>query len=251
MARRRRGWVALAVVALGVLIADAGVAWWLPAVVDRPLLALAIRARSPAVDRVAVAVSDIGSPTVMTVVAFGVVVVLVAVRRYRVAAGYAVAAAAGGELSPLLKAATDRARPPAADRLVAVSGSAFPSGHALGATVVLGLLLVVLFRHSHGDPGRLGDTRRRRVGGSALPAVAAAMVAAAVGASRVLLGVHWPTDVIAGWALGVAWVSLAALVGHALDAAHDAPRAAVGTGATRRPRGGRGSRGSGRSNERR
>ncbi len=193
--------------AVGVL--DAVAARLLPRELDRPLLTLAERARTPALDRVAVVVTDLGSPAAMTVVAAVVVAVLVARRRWVPAVGLAVAAAAGGELSPLLKAATGRARPPVAEHVVAVSGSAFPSGHALGTTVVLGLLAVVAHGRLESHPGR----RWRRAG---LVATAGAVVLdAAVGVSRVVLGVHWPTDVVAGWAVGVLWVCLVVGVRHA------------------------------------
>lgn len=202
--------VPLLVGAVVLLAADAAAARWLVPEVDRPLLSAAVGARTPATDRVARLASDIGSPVAMTAVAAVVVLVLLVARRHRSAAGYAVAAAAGGELSPLLKTAVGRPRPPVLDRLVAVSGSAFPSGHALGTTVVLGLLVLVVrdelvVRRAPGG--------RRRLGAAALPVVAAAAVVltVAVGSSRVWLGVHWPTDVVAGWCLGVSWVCGCAL----------------------------------------
>lgn len=195
---------------MAVLAADAAAARWLAPEVDRPLLAAAVRARTPTADRVARVVSDAGSPAAMTAVAALVVLVLAVARRYRSAAGYAAAAAAGGELSPLLKTAVGRARPPVVDRLVTVSGSAFPSGHALGVTVVLGLLVLVARDELS---GRRRPAARRGLGTAAWPVVSAVVVvvAVAVGSSRVWLGVHWPTDVVAGWCVGVAWVCGCAL----------------------------------------
>ena len=88
--------------------------------------------------------------------------------------------------------ATARARPPSVDWASGAQGFAFPSGHATTATAGY-LVLAVLIS------GLLPSARRRN-------AVRGAGIAVAflVGASRIVLAVHWPTDVIAGWALGTA-----------------------------------------------
>ncbi|WP_158266515.1 phosphatase PAP2 family protein [Allosphingosinicella deserti] len=86
----------------------------------------------------------------------------------------------------------DRARPDPHGHLVVVNSMAFPSGHAANAmTLGLGFALLVV------------PAARRT------SAVLAALVfAAAIGLSRPILGVHWPSDVIGGWALGAAWTLL-------------------------------------------
>ncbi|MGW4364489.1 phosphatase PAP2 family protein [Nocardia takedensis] len=87
-----------------------------------------------------------------------------------------------------------RARPPAVDRLAFEPSLSYPSGHSLGSMAVLGIVTVALLP-------RLHRTARR------VTAVAAAICfVAAVGLSRVYLGVHWPTDVLAGWSIGALWV---------------------------------------------
>jgi membrane-associated phospholipid phosphatase len=92
-----------------------------------------------------------------------------------------------------------RPRPPVA-HLEAAVHSSFPSGHAtLSAALYLALLIVFL--------------SRRRWGGRALAAaVATALLVAGIAASRVYLGVHYPTDVAAGVALGAAWAVVVAVV---------------------------------------
>jgi membrane-associated phospholipid phosphatase len=83
-----------------------------------------------------------------------------------------------------------RLRPEDQEHLVAVQSFAFPSGHAANATIVwLSLALLV------------PETAR----GRRICVVVAAVVALAVGISRPMLGVHWPSDVIGGWAFGLAW----------------------------------------------
>ncbi|MEH3105896.1 MAG: phosphatase PAP2 family protein [Sphingomonas fennica] len=96
-----------------------------------------------------------------------------------------------------LKELVGRPRPALLPHLDAVSSASFPSGHALNGTIVW-LMLALL----------LPPPRRRGA------AVAAAMLlAAAIGLSRVALAVHWPSDVVAGWAIGGAIVLIAAGAG--------------------------------------
>jgi undecaprenyl-diphosphatase len=94
-----------------------------------------------------------------------------------------------------------RPRPPQALRLVAAGGYSFPSGHTTSATIGYGLLAVLVIR--------MLPVGRRWL--RALPTVIAVCAAVAVGFSRLYLGVHWPSDVAAGWALGVAWLALGGL----------------------------------------
>ncbi|WP_409473803.1 phosphatase PAP2 family protein [Streptomyces sp. HC307] len=96
-----------------------------------------------------------------------------------------------------LKAAVDRARPVWSDPVDSAHYAAFPSGHAMTATVVLGLLLWLLHRH-----GAARVLRRTTL------AVAVVSVLG-VGLTRVWLGVHWPSDVVGGWLLGATVVTLA------------------------------------------
>ncbi|MDX3308582.1 phosphatase PAP2 family protein [Streptomyces sp. NPDC054884] len=113
-------------------------------------------------------------------------------------AGWLVATAALGTLLQQgLKAAVGRARPVWPDPVDSAPYAAYPSGHALTATVALGLLLWLLHRHGV-----------RSVLWRAASAVAALSVAGA-GLTRIWLGVHWPSDVLGGWLLGGMLVALA------------------------------------------
>ena len=97
------------------------------------------------------------------------------------------------------KAMIGRQRPAAPHRLVAAAGAAFPSGHAAQSVACYGALAIIAVAGS------------RSTGRRVVVASAAAVIAIAVGASRVYLGVHWPSDVLSGWLLAVGW--LLALVG--------------------------------------
>ena len=107
--------------------------------------------------------------------------------------------AVGGELLVvnLIKLGVARSRP-AIDPLASFSGSSFPSGHTAAAAACYAALALILAR------GRAPRIRAVLTGG-------AAAIAVAVGCSRMLLGVHWFTDVLAGLALGWAWLALCAI----------------------------------------
>ncbi|MEU0739813.1 phosphatase PAP2 family protein [Streptomyces sp. NPDC006134] len=109
----------------------------------------------------------------------------------------AVTCALGTLLQQALKAAVGRPRPVWPDPVDSAHYAAFPSGHAMTATVVCGLLLWLLHRH--------GAARALR-----LAALAVAVVSVAgVGLTRVWLGVHWTSDVVGGWLLGALVVAVA------------------------------------------
>ncbi|MEU2250211.1 phosphatase PAP2 family protein [Streptomyces sp. NPDC019224] len=96
-----------------------------------------------------------------------------------------------------IKAAVGRDRPRWADPVDSASYAAYPSGHAMTATVSCGLLLWLL--HRSGAWSRL---RRAALG-------AAAVSVLGVGLTRLYLGVHWPSDVLGGWLLGAALTAFA------------------------------------------
>jgi len=125
-------------------------------------------------------------------------VVLCAVRhRYRLAL-YLLATGLGELiLDPALKLAVGRLRPVVAHPVAHGGGDSFPSGHALGSIVGYGALLLVFTPALH-------RRARRPV------TIAVGVVVAAIGFSRLALGVHFLSDVLGAWALGVAWLGLTA-----------------------------------------
>jgi undecaprenyl-diphosphatase len=107
----------------------------------------------------------------------------------------AVSVAGGAALSTGLKILFDRPRPDIVDHLDVIHTASFPSGHAMVGTVTYLTLGGLLVRYA----------RSRAEIAYILCAVL--LLSIMVGVTRVYLGVHWPSDVIAGWALGVAWSS--------------------------------------------
>lgn len=130
----------------------------------------------------------------------------------RAAAAMLAAAVFGGSaLNHLLKHALERARPHADAALAAATDHSFPSGHVASATLLWGALALLL---------ALEGRRRRRMAGVA--ATGATILVATVALSRVALGRHYPSDALAGVALGVGWLALCgtALLLHRSRAAH-------------------------------
>ncbi|HSK27350.1 MAG TPA: phosphatase PAP2 family protein [Jiangellales bacterium] len=149
----------------------------------------------PALVDAATILTDVLAPWPLRVVAL-VVAVSLAVRGQRRAAVWVVAVlVAGAVTSGGLKLLVSRARPTLDDPLLDETGYAWPSGHALAGALVAALLVT------------LAPPRVRRC---LLPV--AVVGAVAVGLSRVVLGVHWASDVVSGWLLGVAVVLAAAAV---------------------------------------
>ncbi|MGJ8571240.1 MAG: phosphatase PAP2 family protein [Hoeflea sp.] len=137
--------------------------------------------------------------TVASVAGFFVVT-----KRYGAALFVVLSVGSGALLSYTLKQYYARPRPDLVDHLDAVHTASFPSGHALVTTVAY-LTLAALV---------IGFVEERRARVYVLSI--AVFVAVVVGVSRVYLGVHWPSDVAAGWALGAAWASFSWLIMHIL-----------------------------------
>jgi undecaprenyl-diphosphatase len=119
------------------------------------------------------------------------------VRRHDWHPGAALAAALGGAvaLHDIVNPLVGRPRPPASTWIGHYSGFAFPSGHATQSAAVFGMLAIVW---PAGRPWKV----------KAGLWSAATLIAGVVGASRIYLGAHWLTDVLGGFALGAAWLSL-------------------------------------------
>ncbi len=146
--------------------------------------------------------SGLGSTAILTLCTIITVGYLALVSARRIAVLVVIAVISGTAGISLLKATFARVRPGADFAEMVAPGMSFPSGHA-GMSAIVFLTLGAL----------LASTRHRTVERTYILAVAALM-ALLVGLSRVALGVHWATDVLAGWSYGFAWALLWLLVAH-------------------------------------
>jgi len=137
--------------------------------------------------------TSLGSPTVLTLVTIAVVGYLLLDGERQTALLVVLAVAGGAVLEASLKLGFARPRPDLVSHLVAVNSYSFPSGHATMATVTYLTLGVLL--------ARIQERLRMKL----YLLCVAILFAFLVGISRIYLGVHWPSDVIAGWCLGSAW----------------------------------------------
>jgi undecaprenyl-diphosphatase len=136
----------------------------------------------------------------LSLMTFAAVGYLLLARKHYAAVAVFVAVAGGLVLSTLLKLGFDRPRPDLVPHGSLVYTTSFPSGHSMMAAVTyltLGALLA-----------RVEGSIRIKI---YLLSVAV-ILTVLVGVSRVYLGVHWPTDVAAGWTVGAAWALLCSLV---------------------------------------
>ena len=139
------------------------------------------------------ALTIIGTPVGLGVIIAVIVALLVMRKRWRWASYLIFTSAAGGLLNLQLKAFFARARPDLAQALRETSGYSFPSGHAMGSTIVFGALSYLAFRI-------LPRWRWR----AAAVALSVSMIVA-IASSRIYLGVHWISDIAAGIAAGIIW----------------------------------------------
>jgi membrane-associated phospholipid phosphatase len=165
--------------------------WLLHAALDRPLLAwLRIGAPHPLL-AVATFITHAGGAAALIPLALAIVALLALAGRRREAIWLFATIASGRLLVEGLKALVGRARPDAAGRLVEVSSASFPSSHSAGAMLTVVAILAVL-----------RPPRAVTIVTLSWPLL--------VGLSRLVLGVHWPSDVLAGWGFALLWVALLA-----------------------------------------
>ncbi|HEX6738240.1 MAG TPA: phosphatase PAP2 family protein [Vicinamibacteria bacterium] len=147
----------------------------------------------------------LGSAPVLILFVLAVLGALLVRRQYH-AMALLLAATIGGELlNAALKAAFSRPRPDLALHLTEVDSLSFPSGHAMDSAVIYLTLAALLTR--------VVQHRALKLYFLAL----AAVIGVLVGVSRVYLGVHYPSDVLAGWSAGLAWATLCWLVASYLQ----------------------------------
>lgn len=150
-------------------------------------------------------ITSLGSPAVLGLTVLAVTGYMLLHGLYRTGAFIFVASTGGWVLNWTLKQLFERARPEVVPHLRDVMSSSFPSGHALTSAAVYLTLGALTMRIAK---GRLAKYYCIAI---------AMLVTVLVGLSRLFLGVHYPTDVLAGWLIGMSWALLCWMVERALE----------------------------------
>lgn len=164
---------------------------------DRYAQEVAFRWRTPPLTVFMRFVSHFGKLWVLTILSAAVAGALLWARSHRRLYAFAATVVGGAILNPALKEVYGRARPSGIEMLGTAHGYSFPSGHAMGATLLFGSLAYVIYFS-------IDHSRRLRV----LAVTLCALLIVVIGASRVYLGVHYLSDVVAGFAAGLCWLAV-------------------------------------------
>ena len=151
---------------------------------------------TPLGDQIAVAISFLGGPLIMTIIALVVGMILVRRGAWLMLSVWLAAFVVGAFLDWMLKNTIRRPRPVGAERFLHGVSFSYPSGHSMGSLIGLAMLAYVLFQ-------LWPPAHRHRV----VVVIVTVVLVLLVGWSRLYLGVHYLSDVIAGFAAGAVWVT--------------------------------------------
>ena len=161
---------------------------------DRIILLWIHSLANPTLDRIMHVITRFNDPDVVVVVAGFALIAMLAKRCYSEAKIFVIDCAGGVILSYGLKSVFGKVRPDLWESAIEEVSFSYPSGHALGSTVLYGFLAYLF------------ATRFRQF--SWLIYLIAISLIGAIGFSRLYLGVHWPTDIIGGYGMGFLWLTL-------------------------------------------
>lgn len=162
-------------------------------VFDNTIIWLVRYFATPGVDRMMIFISNLGYGLSYAVVVIAAFAGLAVYRRWPELEGFALSLAGGAVLNFVLKNIFERARPDAF-HVVAAAGYSFPSGHAMVSLCFYGMAAFLLARVIPSWQWRY------------MLGVAIAILILAIGISRIYLGVHYPSDVVAGYTAGTMWL---------------------------------------------
>ena len=138
-------------------------------------------------------VTALGGETVL-VILVAVIAGFLAVQRHWLTMGLVLGGTISGSIAiGIAKALIGRPRPELTDHLVQVTSASFPSGHAANSAIIYLTIASLVVQ--------IVEERRARI----FILTVAALLVTAIGFSRIYLGVHWPSDVLAGWSFGTLW----------------------------------------------
>jgi membrane-associated phospholipid phosphatase len=167
--------------------------------IDTSVLVFINGLSSPLLDSVFITITELASAWFVAVIGLILIAELVKRRRLRQATFATVALGGSAALNVILKLLFQRERPELWQRLIHESSFSFPSGHAMASSALASLVIVLLWR-----------TKWRTTA-----IIVGSIYVVVIGMSRLYLGVHYPTDIIAGWCVSISWVLLSYSVLHA------------------------------------
>jgi membrane-associated phospholipid phosphatase len=159
---------------------------------DRSLLLWIHQFANPQLDGLMLFITALGDPGTVITVFISTIVWLGMKRRYTDAIGFLIICTGGVLINQVMKLFFAKPRPELWTRLISETSFSFPSGHAVGSMVVYGFIGYILAREF--------PVYQRYI------YAAASILIIAVGFSRLYLGVHYPTDIIAGYGVGILWL---------------------------------------------
>lgn len=153
--------------------------------------------RNPVLTKFAIYVTDFGDTITIIAITFILVLFLLVLQKWQTGLwlGLSVAVGAGG-LNAIIKNIYQRPRPDQIEHLVEQGGYSFPSGHSMASLILYGSILFLFLK----------ITKNRQL--KWLLGFIMTVLIVAVGLSRIYLGVHYPSDVIAGFSLGLSWLCM-------------------------------------------
>jgi undecaprenyl-diphosphatase len=190
------GGIGLVAFALVLKIADSVNESDLVVHIDHRVESFVLEHRTDALTTLARVVTQLGGGFVVTPVVVVTALVLLLHKRWPEAFVITASTAGAAVLVYIAKQVVGRARPPESQQLVNAHGLAFPSGHSAQSVACYGALAWIVWQ----------STTNRRIRVAAC--VGAVVIALAVGWSRIYLGVHWASDVVSGWLLGLGWLAV-------------------------------------------
>lgn len=164
--------------------------------VDKAVILFIANFRYPSITMSAMDITSLGSTTVLTILSI-FIFILAMMKKDRISACHIIIGSLGaGVLTKLLKNLFERARPDIVPSLVDVHGFSYPSGHSLASAAIYFTLAIIAFRY-------FSEFKKR-----AILFLGSTTIVFLIGLSRIYLGVHYPSDVVAGIAIGTAWAFL-------------------------------------------
>ena len=160
---------------------------------DRSLLLWIHQFANPQLNGVMLFITALGDPPTVVSIFITTIALLAMKRRYSDGIRFTIACAGGILLNQLMKLFFAKPRPELWTRLIAETSFSFPSGHAVGSMVVYGFMAYILAK----------EMQQYKL----YVYTAATSLIIAIGFSRLYLGVHYPTDIIAGYGIGFLWLT--------------------------------------------